>query len=166
MICPSFTLEQRKTFLQKLAETGLQVRACEEAGVNRRVVYSLRKEDKEFEHSYETAMQVYREILEAEIHRRAVEGWLEPVFYQGAAVGAVRKWDSNLLQFHAKRHIPEYREKQQVELSLSGGVLLVHAQHTSAADWEQQARKVEADMPKLPGPQNGNGNGNGNGGKP
>ena len=162
VICPSFTLEQRKTFLQKLSETGLQVRACEEVGVNRRVVYSLRKDDKEFEHNYETAMIVYRERLEEEIHRRGMEGWQEPVFYRGEVIGAIRKFDSNLLMFHAKRHIPEYREKQQVDLTLSGGVLLVHAAHPTAADWEKHARAVESQRPQLPGP-NGNGNGNGGG---
>jgi len=135
------------------------VKACELVGVSRRTIYGLTKNDEDFKFAYDMALQVYRERLECEIHRRAVDGWDEPVFYRGSECGTIRKHSDNLLMFQAKRHIPEYREKQQVDVNVSGGVLLVHAALPDARDWEKHARVVEQERTG----HNGNGNGNGGG---
>src|SRR5262249_21583923 len=57
-----------------------------------------------------TLMRV--EVLEAELRRRAVEGWLEPVYYRGKKVGDVRKFSDTCLIFALKGEKPEkYRER-------------------------------------------------------
>src|SRR5205807_601275 len=58
--------------------------------------------------------------IEAEIRRRAMEGWDEPVYQQGARVGTVRKYSDTLLIFYAKRRMPEYREKQALDVNNVG----------------------------------------------
>jgi len=45
--------------------------------------------------------------LEAECIRRAGEGWLEDVYYQGAPCGQVRRFDSGLAQFLLRGMMPE-----------------------------------------------------------
>jgi hypothetical protein len=45
--------------------------------------------------------------LEDEAVRRAYEGWLKPVFYQGRQCGAVRRYSDKLLMFLLKGWRPE-----------------------------------------------------------
>jgi hypothetical protein len=55
------------------------------------------------------------EALEAEAHRRAFVGWLEPVYQGGKEVGQVRKFDSTLLIFLLNGAAPEkYRRRLDV----------------------------------------------------
>jgi len=54
----------------------------------------------------------HTEILEGAALKRAAEGWLEPVWYQGDKVGANRKWSDTLQMFFLKARKPdEYSEK-------------------------------------------------------
>lgn len=46
---------------------------------------------------------------------RATKGWLEPVFYQGARCGSVRRFDGSLLQFLLRGMLPEkYGHKTEI----------------------------------------------------
>ena len=84
--------------------------------------------DPAFAEAYEEAYTYFKDALEAEMLRRAVQGWKEPVVGgkdKDEVVTHVQKFDSQLLQLALKRHIPEYREKYQVDANVSGGVLVV-----------------------------------------
>ena len=48
--------------------------------------------------------------LEAEIHRRAVEGVDHPVIHQGVITTTFKQYSDNLLMFKAKRLDPQYRD--------------------------------------------------------
>ncbi len=63
--------------------------------------------------------------IEAEIHRRAIEGWDEPIASAGKRLGVMRKYSDVLLIFYAKKRMPEYREKQSMELTGKDGEALV-----------------------------------------
>ena len=56
------------------------------------------------------------DILEAEAHRRAVEGVEEPVgWYRGKPGGTVRRYSDNLLMFLLKGVLPErYKDRMEV----------------------------------------------------
>lgn len=56
----------------------------------------------------EARLDVGRSI-EAEIHRRAIEGVEEPVYQGGKLVGTVRKYSDQLLIRMAQAHLPAYR---------------------------------------------------------
>lgn len=56
----------------------------------------------------EARLDVGRSI-EAEMHRRAVEGVVEPVYQGGKLVGTVRKFSDQLLIRMAQAHLPAYR---------------------------------------------------------
>ncbi len=49
---------------------------------------------------------------------------MKPVYQQGVKVGTVKEYSDTLLIFQAKAHMPEYREKVQVEQS--GAVKVQH----------------------------------------
>lgn len=120
-----FTPEQKVDFVRKFAACGRVMEAARAAGVNPRSVYlALRPShsnfDPEFAERVALARQDYREMIEAEVHRRAVDGWDEPVFggkNKDQIVGYVRKYSDRLLEFHAKRHIMEYRDRMTGDIA-------------------------------------------------
>lgn len=135
----------QEAFLAAFVETGIITIAAEEAGIDRKTVYDWQEHDEAFGFRFNEARERSNDYLRAEIHRRAVEGVEEPLVSNGHLVyeyepvltedgkpvldekgkpvmqrGAqlkLRKYSDTLLIFHAKARMPEYRERQQVELS-------------------------------------------------
>lgn len=103
-------------FLAQLAATGNAKLAAEACNLDRRKLYRLRTEDEAFAASWADAMDAATEVLEAEARRRALDGWEEPVFYQGVETGLVRRFSDTLLIFLLKAARPErYRDNHRVE---------------------------------------------------
>lgn len=113
-------------FLDLLATNGNVTISAQELNLDRRKLYRLRDEQPEFAAAWDSAMAEAADHLEAEARRRAVEGWHEPVFYQGDEVGYVRRFSDTLLIFLMKGANPEkYRERSSTELSGPGGTPLL-----------------------------------------
>ncbi len=90
------------------------------------------------------------------VHNRAIEGWDEPVFYQGRVVGKMRKYSDRMLEMLAKKEIPGFRDKSEVDVNVSGGVLVVHKPAGTKADWMESHRQKQLSEPQaqLPQPEN------------
>lgn len=58
------------------------------------------------------------DTIRREIARRAIDGWDEPVWHQGAEVGVIRKFSDRLLEFMGRMYLPEARE--QVDVNVAG----------------------------------------------
>ena len=82
---------QRRMFLQRLSETGNVTAAAKHAELNRCALYRARTNNRGFGLAWEKALEMGITALEDEAVRRAAQGWLEPVFYQGKECGQVRK---------------------------------------------------------------------------
>ena len=106
----------QKAFLAAFRETGNVRLACEVAGVGRTSHYRWREENPAYREAFDLARQDATDVLEAEAHRRAVEGIEEPVgWYKGVAGGTVRRYSDVLLIFLLKSLRPErYRERVDV----------------------------------------------------
>lgn len=117
-----FGQERRAAFLECLARTGSQAKACVAGECSMETVRVTRKSDPEFAAAWNEAMEQYRGVIETEIHRRAIEGVEKPIYQQGVRVDQhdVREYSDQLLSLHARRHIPDYREKIQVDAQHSG----------------------------------------------
>jgi hypothetical protein len=145
-----FTEEKAREYVKELARTGLIMRSATAVGVGWRAVRALRKRSPEFEEAVQDALELYREAIAAEIHRRALEGVETPVFGSlgpglgSGEVGHVRKYSDKLLELHAKRHIQAYREKAIIDANFSGGVLLVREPPKDEEEW----RKRHEDEPE------------------
>lgn len=137
MLPTKFDAEARQRFLQFYALTGQLQKSAQEVGVAASTVRSLRKKDPDFDAAMTEAQEDFKEAVEREVLRRAVMGWDEPVYQKGELVGEVRKYDSNLLALLIKKLDPSYKEKHQVELNVSPGVLAVPATE-SADEWEKR----------------------------
>ncbi len=113
---PKIAHPYKRAFLAAFRETGNVRLACKAANVGRSSHYRWFEKDPEYRAAFEQAKENATDVLEAEAHRRAVEGWEEPVgWYKGQAGGTVRKYSDVLLIFLLKGLRPErYRERLDV----------------------------------------------------
>jgi hypothetical protein len=141
---PDSVPDWRPVFLKELSNAGNVSAAALKAKVDRATAYAARdhKDKTEpgarldaiaFARSWDNAMEVAIDALEAEARRRAVEGVDEPVgWYKGEAGGKVRRYSDTLLIVLLKAHRPEkYREN-------------IHQEHTGAGGGPIEVRDLEA----------------------
>lgn len=108
---------KKRAFLAAYAQTGNKSRAAKMSGIVKQTIYTRQwREDREFQTALDRARIMSADVLEAEAHRRAVEGWVEPVgWYKGVAGGTVRRYSDHLLIFTLKGLLPDrYRERKDV----------------------------------------------------
>ena len=112
---------QQRAVLAAFRETGNVRLTCKAAGVGRSTHYRWLEKDSEYRAAFNLAKEDATDVLEAEAHRRAVEGWEEAVgWYKGEAGGTVRKYSDVLLIFLLKGLRPEkYRERVDLRGSLA-----------------------------------------------
>ena len=138
-----FDGKSRKTFMKTYSLTGRIADACDAVGISTTYIYQRRKIDDELATEMEAAYDTYRASIEAEIHRRAITGVTQKQFHQGSPIvdyeldedgqaikdengdvithhAVIRRFSDTLLLAHARRHIPEYNEKRQVDMKVSG----------------------------------------------
>jgi len=106
-----------RAFLAAFAKTGSVTDSMRLARVTPYRAYELRKESPEFARLWIRAKHAFRDRLRNEAQKRAVEGWLEPVFQQGKKVGQVRKKSDQILLAMLRSNCKEYRER--VDLSVT-----------------------------------------------
>lgn len=99
-------------FLAHFAVTGNVLKSAQAAKVGRRTVYGWLEADQVFRSLHDEAHQDALDLLEEEARRRAVDGWLEPVYQGGKRVGLIKKYSDALLIFYLKGKRPEtFRER-------------------------------------------------------
>ena len=117
--------DRRSSFLAELARHGIVARAARAASPHSSTgcVKTFRDErarNAEFALAWDECMEEAKGNVESELHRRAVEGWDEPIYggkNREQVVGTVRRYSDRLLELRAKALLPAYRDKSQVELA-------------------------------------------------
>lgn len=116
------TPEKTATFLEALADTANVSAAAKKIRISRQYMYQVREEDEEFAAAWDEAVKLGTAALEDEAVRRAMDGTLKPVFYQGEKVGSIREYSDTLLIFLLKARDPDkYADRVKKELSGPGG---------------------------------------------
>ncbi len=91
-------------------------RAARAARINRTMHYRWMKADANYKELFREAELQAADVLEAEAKRRALDGWYEPVYYQGEECGRVLRFSDGLMQTLLKGAKPDkYRERHEVE---------------------------------------------------
>jgi hypothetical protein len=141
-----FDDDRKLRFLRHYAATGRKAEAAFVAGISPTTVSSHAKKDPEgFGAAVDRAVQFFREVvIDRAAHKFAIEGWEEPVFYKGEQCGSIWKFCPRTFELYAKRMHPDYRERNQLDVSISGGVLVVPASCSSTEEWLAAAQAVEA----------------------
>lgn len=141
---PAITEDKVRLYLGFLAVSGRKRQSAIKAGLEPTSFFHWRDQpDNEIVKQMEVeAMQLFCEVIEKEITRRAIKGVKEPVFYQGEVCGYVRKKSDRLLLALAKRHIREYHDTHHVEATITAGVLVVQ-ESLSPDEWSNTyGRKI------------------------
>lgn len=132
-LTPDEIEQAKEAFIAAYAKYGNVGAACDKACIHRSTVYRWLEHDETFSFRHEQAKQDYCDRLRQEIDRRAHDGVLKPVFQGGVKVGSIREYSDTLLIFHAKAHMPEYRDKVQVQATMQGSVTHDIASNPAAA---------------------------------
>lgn len=111
---------KKRAFLAAYVKTGTVTGAATAAKIGRTSHYEWLK-DKQYADAFAGAKEEASDALEQEARRRAIDGVLEPVYYQGELVGRVRRYSDTLLIFLLKGNKPDkYRERHEIG-GLGGG---------------------------------------------
>jgi hypothetical protein len=116
----TFSRKQR-AFLASFAVCGRITTAAKAARIDRSQHYEwLEKAD--YQQAFKEAGEKAADALEDEARRRAEEGMIEAVYYQGKPIGARRTYSDGLTMFLLRGLRPnKYRERRDVELSGPNG---------------------------------------------
>jgi hypothetical protein len=83
-------------FLETLAETGIVIDACDEAGKSKQAAYALRRRDPLFAQAWELALGNARDRLADTLLARSLEGNVEQIIKDGAIVAEKHFIDNRL----------------------------------------------------------------------
>lgn len=111
-------------FLHVLSRTDRVQEAARAANISYAHVYAVRKDDPEFAEAWDDARRTYADTVHRAAQIRAMEGIVSPIFSKdGDLIGHEVKYSDGLLTMELKRTNPEFREKQQLDLNHSGGIV-------------------------------------------
>ncbi len=104
-----------RAFIAAYRQTGSITKAAAAAKVDRTNHNRWLKHMPGYKEAFARAQDDAAQTLEDEAVRRATEGTLEPVFYQGLKVGAVRRYSDGLMQFLLRGFRPQkYSAKAEI----------------------------------------------------
>lgn len=109
--------EQTQTvLLNALRQVPNITRACTLAMISPATVRGWRRQDPAFDTAVAEALDDGVDALEAEVHRRAFEGYEKPIIFQGQITDTYKEYSDGLAQFLLKAHRPDkYRERSEVQ---------------------------------------------------
>lgn len=117
----------KATFLAEFKKRGIISHAAKIAGIDRSTINWYQEHDEAFGIAFRQAKLEADDAIRAEIYRRAVEGNTEPLMSNGRVVKNeageiqyIQKYSDQLLIFLAKARMPEFRERQQVDVTSNG----------------------------------------------
>ena len=139
-------VEERKQvqeiFLQAFAMTANVRAACMKAGISRNTVYEWQEKDEQFGFKFRQASEDANDVIRGELFRRAVQGYEKPAVSQGKVVYVEetlpdgkkvykplmeRVYSDNLLSLLAKARMPEFRDKQSIDMTTNASTKDVQA---------------------------------------
>ncbi len=91
-----WTPERKRLFLQRFAETGIIVEACEAAGMSARSAYNLRDRDPLFAAGWDAACVKARTPLADDVYSRSRNGVVERIYKDGVIVAERHRYDNRL----------------------------------------------------------------------
>lgn len=91
-----WTPEKRRRFLERFAECGIVIEACEAVGISARSAYNLRDRDPLFAAGWDAAQMMARPRLADEAYSRALNGVVDRIYKDGVIVAERHRYDNRL----------------------------------------------------------------------
>lgn len=113
----AFTPGRADMFLEAISSGSEDSEAAEYADITVAAANKRRKTDAKFAAAYKEAREARIETYRMEAKRRAIDGWQEPVFYQGEQIGTTRKFSDRMLEVLLRAEDPDtFGDKHVVEI--------------------------------------------------
>jgi hypothetical protein len=136
---------KKRGFLAAFSQCGNVTRAAEAAGCDRHSHALWLKKDPDYAEAFQEAKAMASDRIEQEIYRRGVEGWDEPVWYEGRQVGMIRRYSDTLLIFLAKGNMPEkYKDRAEHNHTLSPAMAALYAEWQRVRDHPEDANGTQS----------------------
>jgi len=145
-----FDERQKDRYLDHLAKTGRKMEACRVAGVCRNTVTKHLEADPDFAEAVEEALAFYADTVHA-LALKLMNGVKEPIIGgkdKDQVVAYKLNHATNLVAMELRRMFPDYKDRQEIDLKGTGGVLVAPADKTPQ-QWieEQQAANAQRQEP-------------------
>jgi hypothetical protein len=146
-----FDEKAKGVFLDEYSKWGRIGEASAAAGVTTQTVRKAIEEDEDFAEAMLIAEEDYRDKLISH-HQNLVFNGTQKENYDrnGNLVSRETIYPIRLIELELKKHDPGYRDKQEIAVNHTGGVLLAPAEMNSIEDWEQRFSKAKDVTPKGP----------------
>lgn len=118
---PKTTEANQNAFLAAYQEVGMVTPAAEAAKISRGAHYHWLRSNPEYRKRFEAAQLESSDVIEDHARKLALEGVLEPVFYEGQICGHKIKYSTDLIKFLLQANNPE-KFGNKIEQKLSGEV--------------------------------------------
>jgi len=133
--------EIQEKFLASFAVNANVSASCKIASITRTTVYEWQEHDEQFSMRYKAAEQEANDVIRAELFRRGVEGYDKPVVSMGRVVYGSdgyplteKVYSDNLLSLLAKARMPEFKDKQQIDMNMTNVQKDTQELHKAIAD--------------------------------
>jgi hypothetical protein len=148
-----FDDRQKLRFLSIYSKTNRMMDSAEAVGVSPKTIREHIKTDEEFGQAVMEAEQAYRDHVVALIQDLAFNG-TEKVNYDrsGNVISTEKIYPIRLIEMEAKRVEPGYRDKQDLHIGITGGVLVAPSSLGSIEEWEKkfgQQKVIDAEFQSV-----------------
>lgn len=141
--------KEKGIFLDVYRKWGRMGEAAAAVGVSTQTVRKAIHEDEEFAEAILEAEEEYRTKLIAHHQNLVFNGTVKKSYDRnGRLVSEETVYPIRLIELELKKHDPGYREKQEVSVNHSGGVLVAPAEVGSIEDWEKRFSGMKDITPK------------------
>lgn len=145
----TLSLRKRAKFLDILAQTGKVAESARAVGFTTTAyLHKIRREDEDFAELWDQAIEAAGDVLEAEAHRRAVDGIVDNLYYKGEIVGQKLLYSDQLLMFLLRGTRPEKYNQHGggAQINVKFGVAVLPMTAPSEAEWEAKAIAMHNDQ--------------------
>ncbi len=139
-----FDEEAKGVFLREYEKWGRMGESAAAAGVSTQTVRKALEDDEEFAEAVLMCEGTYKDKLIGH-HQDLLFNGTEKTSYDrnGGIVSTETIYPIRLIELELKKHDAGYRDKQEVAVTHSGGVLVAPAEMNSIDDWEKRFAKAK-----------------------
>lgn len=134
-----FGEREKEIFLMEYAKWGRMGESAAAAGVSTQTVRKAMEDDEEFAEAFLMQEEEYKEKLIGH-HQDLIFNGIEKNRYDkdGNLIETSRDYPIRLIELELKKHDEGYRDKREVKLDHTGGVLVAPAEVGTIDDWEKK----------------------------
>lgn len=146
-----FDDEQKERYLQVLAETGRKGEAAQSVGVCPTTVKRHIEIDPDFAEAYENALDAYRDKVH-DIAQSTYDGRLKKPILGGQFKDEIVAHETiihaNILAMELKRVDPSYKDRQEIDMNVKGGVLVVPDASETKEEYLARIKREQEELQK------------------